>query len=137
MHDSHALSGSLQTGIGLFYFLVMLMNAGFAAYQFYERKNSLQTMIWSIVAGVFFIHSAAYLMHVGWPIFPWLQHFVDWVMNPVSYFLLACVGFALAIILRKIVTEPVVAWSILMFTLWFSGLAMTNENFKDIITKPD
>lgn len=137
MHEAHSLSGSLQTGIGLFYFLVTLMNAGFAAYQYFERKSSLQTMIWSVVAGIFFIHSAAYLVHAGWPIFPWLQHFVDWVMNPVSYFLLACAGFAFAIYFRALITEPIVAWSILMFTLWFSGLAMTNENFKNIITKPD
>src|SRR6266496_4321062 len=84
MHDSHALSGPLQTGIGLFYFLVALMNLGFAAYQHYERKNKLQ----------------------------WL-------------------------VFRRYTTLPEVAWTILMFTLWFGGLAMTNDNFKNIITKPD
>ena len=138
MHDSHGLSGPLQTGIGLFYFLVSLMNLGFAAYQHYERKNKLQSLIWAVVAAVFLVHAGAYLVHQGWPIFPWLQHGVDYVMNPVSYFVLAAVGFSSCLLyFRRIATEPVVAWSILMFTLWFSGLAMTNNNFKDIITKPD
>jgi hypothetical protein len=139
MHDSlaHHLSGSLQTGIGLFYFLVMLMNIGFALYQHYERKDQLQTIIWGVVAGVFGIHALAYLVHFGWSIFPWLQHFIDWIMNPVSYFLLAVTGFAVLLYFRRVATEPVVAWSILMVTLWFFGLAMTNDNFKNIITKPD
>lgn len=137
MHDSHALSGSLQTGIGLFYFLVALMNFGFAAYQHYEVKNKIQSIVWGIVGGVFLLHAGAYLLHVGWPIFPWLQHFVDWVMNPVSYFLIAVAVFSLALYFRRIATDPVVAWSVMSFTLWFSGLAMTNNNFKDIITKPD
>jgi len=135
MHNH--LSDSLQTGIGLFYFLVMLMNVGFALYQHYERKDQLQTIIWGVVAGVFGIHALAYLLHFGWSIFPWMQNFIDWVMNPVSYFVLAVAGFALVLIFRRTTTEPVFAWSLLMVTLWFSGLAMTNNNFKEIITKPD
>src|ERR1700736_7001284 len=113
MHDSlaHHLSGSLPTGIGLFYFLVMLMNVGFALYQHYERKDQLQTIIWGVVASVFGIHALAYLVHFGWSIFPWMQHFIDWVMNPVSYFLLAVTGFAVLLYFRRVATEPVVAWS--------------------------
>src|ERR1051325_7179895 len=139
MHDSHGLglSGSLQTGIGLFYLLVALMNVGFALYYFYERKDMLQTAIWGIVAGVFGLHAVAYLAHFGWPIFGWLQHSIDAAMGPVTYFVLAVVGFAALLYFRRTATEPVVAWAILMGTLWFSGQAMTNPNFKEIITKPD
>jgi hypothetical protein len=137
MHDSHGLSGPLQTGIGLFYLLVTLMNVGFALYQFYERKNQLQTIIWGVVSAVFGIHAIAYLTHNGWAIFPWLQNSIDWVMGPTTYFLLAVVGFTALLYFRRVATEPVVAWSILMGTLWFSGLAITNTNFKGIITKPD
>jgi hypothetical protein len=37
MHsEAHHLSGSLQTGIGLFYLLVVLMNVGFALHYFYR-----------------------------------------------------------------------------------------------------
>jgi hypothetical protein len=137
----HGLAGSLQTGIGLLYFLVTLMNVGFALYQYYDRKNQLQAIIWGVVAAVFGVHAVAYLVHHGWaisdPAFSWLQHAIDYAMNPVSYFVLACIGFTVLIYFRKAVTEPIVAWSVLMVTLWFSGLAMTNENFKAIITKPD
>jgi hypothetical protein len=137
MYDSHGLPHSLQTGIGLFYFFVMLMNACFAAYQHFERKNPLQAMIWGAVAGIFLLHSGAYLLHFGWPIFPPLQHAIDFAMGPTTYFLLAATGFAALLYFRATLTEPIVAWSILMVTLWFSGQAMTNNNFKNIITKPD
>jgi hypothetical protein len=137
MHDSHGLSASLQTGIGLFYFLAMLMNVGFALYQHYERKDSLQTIVWSVIAAAFGLHALAYLLHFGWPIFPWLQNGIDAVMGPVTYFAFAVTGFAMLLYFRRIATEPIVAWSILMVTLWFSGQAITNNNFKDIITKPD
>src|SRR5206468_438555 len=49
----------------------------------------------------------------------------------------ACLSFAVLLYFRRISTDPIVAWTILMVTLWFSGLAMTNNNFKNIITKPD
>src|SRR5258708_6516556 len=99
MHDSHGLglSGPLQTGIGLMYFLVMLMNVGFALYQYYDRKNQLQAIVWGVVAAVFGIHAVAYLAHLGWAIsdpgFSWLQHGIDYVMGPVTYFVLAVAGF--------------------------------------------
>jgi len=136
-HDSVGLAPGLQTGIGLFYFLATLMNVGFAIYQQYENKNRLQAIIWYVVAGIFGIHAAAYLALKGWAIFPWLQHGVDYVMGPVTYFLIATIAFALVLYFRKFATEPPVAWSVLMVTLWFGGLAMTNDNFKNIITKPD
>ena len=58
-------------------------------------------------------------------------------MNPVTYFVLAVVGFAAVLYFRKFFTEPVVAWGVLQVTLLFSGWAMTDTNFQDIITKPD
>jgi hypothetical protein len=134
---AHHLPGPLQTGIGIFYALVMLMNVGFALYQAYVRKDQIQAIVWGVVAAIFGIHAVAYLAHFGWSIFPWLQHTIDWVMGPTTYFGLAVVGFTVLLLLRRFFTEPVVAWTILMLTLWFSGLAMTNNNFKEIITKPD
>lgn len=137
------MSGSLQTGIGLFYFLVMLMNVGFALYQQQTVKNATQAMIWYVVAAIFGVLAALYLTHHGPAIFPWLQHAIDWVMGPVTYFCIAVLAFTVVMVLAALpatrlwVTNPVLAWSVLMVTLWFSGLAMTNNNFKDIITKPD
>ncbi len=131
------MSGALQTGIGFFYFLVMLMNVGFALQMQFQLKNMLQAIIWYIVAGVFGGLAVLYLTHHGLAIFPWLQNAIDWIMGPTTYFLVAVVAFTLALYFRKIVTNPIFAWAVLMITLWFSGLAMTNNNFKNIITKPD
>jgi hypothetical protein len=136
-HSHEALSGSLQTGLGAYYLLVAFMNLGFAAYWYYERKNLVQTGIWAIVAVVFFIHSLLFLSHHGFVIPGSLEHFVDYVMNPVSYFVLAVVALVVMLWQRRFFTDPVVAWTILQVTLLFSGWAMTNDNFKDIITKPD
>jgi Cytochrome b(C-terminal)/b6/petD len=139
MNDSlsHHMSDSLQTGIGLFYFLAALMNVGFALHYQKVAKDMLQAIIWYVVAGLFGVLAALYLAHHGIVIFPWLQNLVDWIMGPVTYFLIAVVTFSLALYFRSIVTHPAFAWSVLMVTLWFSGLAMTNDNFKSIITKPD
>jgi hypothetical protein len=137
MHDSHGISGTLQTGIGLFYFLVALMNVGFALYHHSETKNKFQAMIWGVVSIVFFIHAGAYLSHHGWSIFDWLKDSIDFVMGPTTYFLLAVVAFSIVLYFRSFFTDPIVAWALLMVTLWFSGLAMTNTNFAAIITKPD
>lgn len=131
------MSDSLQTGIGLFYILVALMNVGFALHQQQNLKNSVQALVWFIVAGIFGALGVLYLVHQGIEIFDWLRNGIDFVMGPVTYFCLAVVGFTLLLFFRKQATEPVFAWSLLMLTLWFSGLAMTNENFKNIITKPD
>jgi hypothetical protein len=131
------MSDSLQTGIGVFYFLAALMNVGFALHYQKVAKDMVQAIIWYIVAGIFAVLAVLYLAHHGIMIFAWLRDFVDWVMNPVSYFVVAAIAFSLALVFRRIVTHPVFAWGVLMFTLWFSGLAITNENFKNIITKPD
>ncbi len=139
MNDSlsHHLSDSLQMGIGLFYFLAALMNVGFALHHQKVAKDMLQAIIWYVVAGFFALLAVLYLTHHGPVIFTWLQNMVDWIMGPVTYFLIAAVTFSLALFFRRMVTHPVFAWSVLMFTLWFSGLALTNDNFKSIITKPD
>ncbi len=131
------LSNSLQNGLAFYYVVVALLNLGFAAYQHYQQKNRTQTMIWTVVAGLFFFHAAAYLFHVGWIIPDWAKDSVDAVMNPVSYFVLACLGLAALCYWRRTLTEPIVAWTILALTLFASGWAITNVTFRDIITKPD
>jgi len=138
MHSNHqTLSTALQNGLAIYYLLVFAMNLGFAAYFFYARKNVLQAVIWAGVGVLFLIHAAAYFAHAGWMIPPFSQNFVNYVMNPVTYFVAACIGLFIALYFRRFFTDPIVAWTILMAALLFSGWAMTNNNFKEIITKPD
>ena len=136
MNHAHTLSPSLQTGLGFYFLIVACMNVGFS-YFYYTLKNMLQAIIWLVVAGVFLIHAVAYFAHADWIIPDAVQNAVNFVMNPVSYFVVACAVLVLGLAFRKFFTDPIVAWAILMIGLLFSGWAMTNQNFKEIITKPD
>jgi hypothetical protein len=137
--DSHAhgLSTSVQNGLGGFYLVCALMNFGFAAYHHYQTKNKTQVAIWGAVGAFFAFMSVAYFGHFGWSLSHSIKAFVDRVMNPVSYFGISVLALAAVLYFRRFFTNPIVAWSILMITLLFSGFAMTDPNFKDIITKPD
>jgi Cytochrome b(C-terminal)/b6/petD len=137
MHDPHTLTSALQTGLGFFYLLVAAMNVGFAAYFYYTVKSVAQAAIWIAVAGLFLLHSVAYFAHLGWIIPEAVQEGVNSAMNPITYFVGACGGLFLVLYFRRFFTDPIVAWTILMLGLLFSGWAMTNDNFKAIITKPD
>ena len=137
MHHHEGLSTSLQNGLAIFYLLVALMNVGFALYQQRAARNGLQAVIWFGVAGLFLVHAVVYFLHLGWTMPVALEALVNYVMNPVSYFVVACLGLFLLLYFRRVLTEPVIAWTILMVSLLFSGWAMTNHNFEQIITKPD
>jgi hypothetical protein len=136
MHE-HTLTTSLQNGLGVYFLLVALMNVGFAAYFFFTLRNLVQAVIWLAVAALFLVHSVAYFGHVGWVIPDWAQESINWVMGPTTYFVAACFGLFMLLYFRRFFTDPVVAWTLLMAGLLFSGWAMTNDNFKNIITKPD
>ncbi|HEV3115474.1 MAG TPA: hypothetical protein VGY58_00380, partial [Gemmataceae bacterium] len=55
-----------QTGLGVFYMLVVLMNLGFVAYQGKVKKD-MRTGLFGLVWGVIFLFQAIfYLIHQGW-----------------------------------------------------------------------
>jgi hypothetical protein len=135
-HFGTQLADSTQTGLGVYYLLVALMNLGFAIYQNRQGKGS-QTLIWLAVSGLFFVHAVAYILHAGWMIPQGLRDSVDDFIGPVSYFVLSVVGFGLLLYFRRFFTDPIVAWSLLNVTLFASGWAMTDPNFRSIITKED
>jgi Cytochrome b(C-terminal)/b6/petD len=137
MHNHDGLSSAMQTGLGVFYFLVFLLNVGFAAYWRYNRKDAKQASLWAVVSTIFLFHSFLYVFHMG-PVLPHaVRDLVNYVVGPVTYFVGACIGFVLMLQFRKFVTEPVVAWGILDLSLLAGGWAMTDVNFQQIITKPD
>ncbi|HMP03039.1 MAG TPA: hypothetical protein PKC45_11115 [Gemmatales bacterium] len=55
----------------------------------------------------------------------------------VTYFVGANAFFAAALVWRKQITEPNVAWGILNFLLLFGGWSMTDQDFRHIVGKPD
>jgi len=134
---AHGLSTSVQNGLGGFFLVCALMNFGFAAYHHYSTKNRTQVAVWGAVGAFFAVFSAIYFSHHGFVLAQGIKDFVNRVMNPVSYFVISVAALAGVLYFRRFFTNPIVAWSILMVTLLFSGYAMTDSNFKDIITKPD
>lgn len=137
MHEHEELSFAMNIGLGVYYFLVALMNVGFAVYFQRAKKNPLQAAVWAVVAGIFLIHALAYLGQASWVIPGGIKHAVDYLMGPVTFFVGSVAGLAALLYWRKWFTEPVVAWAVLQVTLLFSGWAMTDPNFASIITKPD
>jgi hypothetical protein len=137
MHDHESLSGSMQTGLGVYYFLIFLLNLGFAAYWHYSKNNAKQASLWSIVSAVFLFHAFLYLAHIG-PVAPIaLRDLVNEVMGPTTYFVGATAAFVAILSFRKQVTDPGVAWGAMNLGLLFGGWSMTDASFQQIITKPD
>ena len=127
----------VQIGLGVFYFLVVLMNLGFAAYYLQKKKDVVQAGIWSFVALIFLVHSIGNFALLGWSLSAGIKQTVDAFMGPVSYFVISVVAFFLFLIFRKFFTDPVVAWSFLNVSLLGMGWAVTDPNFRAIIIKPD
>lgn len=134
--EHHTLSSSVQIGLGVFYLLVMIMNLGFAAH-FYFKKNMTQCLLWIAVSLIFFVHAGLYFAQTNLVLPAAVKSFIDLLMNPVSYFVGSCVAFTLLLVFRKFFTEPSVAWGALNLSLLLFGWAMTDDNFRLIITKPD
>jgi hypothetical protein len=143
MHN-HELSSSLQTGLAVYYLLVVAMNVGFAAYYYYQRRDTTQPVIWLAVALLFLVHAVAYFAHLGWTLpQSWrdastnMMRLWNGQLGPILYTTGSVVAFILFLRFRRFLTDPPVAWAILNLGLLFGGWAMTDPNFEAIITKPD
>jgi hypothetical protein len=136
VYGPDTLKASVQTGLAVFYLLVAIMNLGYAWYH-YSRRNRTEAMAWGIVAGLFLVHSFAYFGQQGWMLSQAIKNAVDSATGPVTYFVGSTIAFIIVLVYRKFFTEPVVAWSILNLSLLASGWAITDPNFRAIITKED
>jgi hypothetical protein len=144
MNETTGLSDTIQNGLGIYYLLLVLLNLGFVAYQFFYRRNQLQTAIWLAVCAVFLIHALAYFMRAGWVLPQGTRDATTQLMagmggqlGPILYTLLSVLGFVLFLRYRRFLTEPLVAWAILDIGLLASGWAITDPNFRLIVTKED
>jgi hypothetical protein len=142
MHNE--LSASLQTGLGIYYLLVVLLNLGYAAYLFHWARARGQALLWAAVSVVFLVHAALYLAHHG-PVLPeGVTSYTTYVMGllggqlgPILYTTMSVVGFILLLYFRRFFTQPLVAWTILNLSLLIGGWSMTNPEFQKIIGKED
>ena len=131
------MSASFQTGLGIFFLLGMVLNLGFAAYYWRTDKKSPAGLIWTLVAGLYFLQAIGFLARVNWVIPQAITRGVDAIMGPVTYTTLSVIAFAAFLYWRRTLTNPHVAWGILNGTILFAGWAVTDPNFRAIVTKPD
>jgi len=89
MHDTHVLAPSIQTGLGIYYLILVGLNVGYSAYQFLVPRNRSQAFIWGGVALLFLIHAGAYKTGNGWIIPMPAREAVDRLMGAVSYFVIS------------------------------------------------
>lgn len=136
---SQPLDKGLQNGLAVYYFLVALLNLGFAAwYQWGSepRKKNIAA-IWTGVAALFLLHAAAYFFQAGWVIPLGLREFVDQLTGPISYTTLSILAFVALLYWRKFFTQPQVAWAALNISLLIGGWSFTDSNFRSIVAKED
>src|SRR5262245_34504493 len=135
---SDTLDHSLMNGLGVYYLLCALMNVGFALYyqRFAEPRKPALATLWFAVAGLFAFHALAYgVFHANWVLPGTIRKAVDAVADPISYTLLSIVAFAALLYWRKTLTDPQVAWGVLMASLLIGGWAFTDPNFRSIVAK--
>jgi hypothetical protein len=139
-----AMDPSTQTGLAVFYLLVVILNLGYAVYQYYVNKNRTQTFAWVLVAVGFFLLAAVYIGKLGLVLPQGFRSMTTHVMGmyggqmgPILYFLVSTVAFIIFLIYRRFLTQPVVAWSILNLALLAAGWSITDPNFRLIVTKED
>jgi hypothetical protein len=137
--NSDILPASIQTGLAGYYFLVALLNVGFALHYCYAsqpRRRDLG-LVWGIVASVFLIHCLLYAFKVG-PIIPHaLIEGVDAATGPVTYTMLSILVFVAVIVWREFFVQPTVGLAALNLSLLAAGWSFTNPNFRSIVAKED
>lgn len=129
--------------LGSYYLFIALMNAVAALYCWQKVQRSDLALTWTIVALVFVILSPlAYsgservMAYVSVP--ETLRGIIDtftaqaWLYTLGTTAILAVIYAA-----RRFFVNPIVAWAGLNIVLLMQGLSMTDQEFADIVTKPD
>ncbi|MFO0927653.1 MAG: hypothetical protein U0736_11540 [Gemmataceae bacterium] len=139
-----SLDSGLQTGLGVYYGLCALMNAGFAHYyqRHAEPRQPGAARAWYAVAGLFLLHAVAYaVFHVGWKIPHSVTETTDAVLSgnlgATIYTTVSFVAFAALLYWRRFFVQPQVAWAVLMLSLLAGGWSFTDPNFRSIVAKED
>ncbi len=130
------LSPEIQNGIAVYFLVVALLNAGFAAW-FLRAGRVAAAAGWGAVTALALVIAGAYFAHRNWVLPPSAREAIDFLMGPVVYTSLSILLFALLLIFRKVFVIPHVAWAVLMLSLFGAGWALTDPNFRAVVTKPD
>ncbi|MBY0227872.1 MAG: hypothetical protein K2W96_01195 [Gemmataceae bacterium] len=134
------LDRNLTIGLGVFYALIAVMNAGFAYFYQKVRQPAKPThaRLWYAVAAVFAFHAVAYgVFDVGWQLPQGLRDAIDYLTGPVLYTTLSVAAFAALLYWRRWFVDPHNAWGLLMASLLLAGWSFTDPNFRSIVAKED
>src|SRR5437773_2505985 len=133
-----------QFGLAAFYLICAGLNFGFA--QFYVADRRLKN-VWGAIGFVFLLHALLYIFTASFtpasaPVIPHVivdvtNTVLNHIWGPILYFVGSVVGFAALIYWRRTLTHPTVAIAVMNVMLLISGWAMTNPDFRSIITKED
>ncbi|MDZ4817860.1 MAG: hypothetical protein SGJ20_02695 [Planctomycetota bacterium] len=126
--------------LGGFYILLALMNATAAYYWWQQKHDNSRALVWVAVAGLYMILAPlAMSTYPNWvPAFP--KFFTDTVNNltgPVMYSVGTTAILVILYVFRRFFVKPDVAWALLNLTCFAMALALANEDFAAIVTKPD
>jgi len=142
MHEH--MSRGFQLGLSGYYLICAACNFGFA--QHYSARPRAKAA-WSVCGFLFSFLSFAYLatgavapehgLMIPHAIVDVTNTILDYYWGPILYFVASCVGFVALLVWRKQLTDPLVAIAALNVSLFVSGWAMTNADFRSIITKED
>jgi hypothetical protein len=145
----HGSSASLAYGLAIFYLLCFLFNAAVAAYYWCGYKDKKPATIWGAVAAFFLLHTLLYmaagLSGKGGLALPEgftagttsVAGMYNGQAGPIIYTLLSVIAFVALFYWRKFITQAVVGFAILNLSFLFAGWAMTQPDFRSIMTKPD
>ena len=142
MHDT--MTPGFQFGLAVWYLMCAALNFGVAQY---SAANRTLRSVWSGVGFVFVLHALIYLATCTFaptkgPAVPealvnLTTMVLDHIWGPIIYFVGSTAVFAVVLYWRKQITAPTTALGLMNAALLVSGWAMTNEDFRSIITKAD
>lgn len=145
-------------GLGWIYLILAAMNFSWAVYVFRKGshfRTSLAGILnapqdvpsaapWALYATLLFLVSIVHLVANSDPqsfmirLPEWFKLSVDSVVaSPVKYFSVSILGFSVAVLIRRWLVRPTVAWVLLNIVLLFMALSLTDYNFRQIVGKPD
>lgn len=144
MHHGPDVTASVLNGLGVYYVLVFLLNAGAALFA-HRQKSPAQAVLWGAVSALFLVMgvlcfggaASAEPANFALVLPDSFRRLVNEVAGPVTYLTSAVVLFGLFYYFRRFFTRPAVAWGILNLLLLFMGLSMTDWDFRQIVGKPD
>ncbi len=143
---------SVSGPLGWFFVLLTVMNLVAAARTVlgrdgtillqWKRSRLVSGHLWVVLAVWFAIQAVlcfrADPTTVAWVAMPsWAKQWVDRWMSP-TWYIIGLLGGLLGMFLaRRFFVRPPAAWLMLNLSLWFLGASLTDQNFFQIVSRPD